>query len=373
MSSTNNNDIKRLEDLNVTSPTDEMLHGSYRSPNRSILIIGGAGFLGSALVRLLSEEDYSITVLDRFIYGPRSLSQAPSHGDLRIYTGDVRDEETLEELMRGKETVVNLASIVGDEACLINREATWEINVESVRLISNIARKTGVQRIIQASTCSTYGKNGGEFLKEDTPLAPLSLYAESKVESEKLLLKETIGGMDPPCCILRLSTLFGFSRRPRFDLVVNTLTAHAWKRGRITIYGGNQWRPLLHVGDAARAIKKVIEAPRKLIAGKIYNTGHDNLNLTINQIGQTIKEILPETEIEVDSRVIDQRNYRVDFSLIRGDLHFTPEYSVSNGIFELIHALDTDNLIDPELPVYSNYKWLVENPGLLDREEVLAR
>ncbi|MBN1163942.1 MAG: NAD(P)-dependent oxidoreductase [Candidatus Krumholzibacteriota bacterium] len=359
--------IIALEDPIDINAAAMMLHGTHRRDRQRVLILGGAGYLGNILTRNLLEAGHEVTVLDQFLYGSGSLDNLISYARLKIQAGDVRDREILRKVMKDCDQVVNLAAIVGDEACRINPRATWEINVESVRSLVRLSRELGGKRIIQASTCSTYGKNDGEALDEDTPLAPLSLYAESKVESERLLLEETYGGMEPSCCILRFSTLFGFSRRPRFDLVVNTLTAHAWKRGKLTIFGGEQWRPLLHVGDAARAVRKVVEAPAERVRGKIYNTGGEYLNLTIKQLGNIVRELIPETEVEVLRGAVDERDYRIDFSRIRDELGYQPEHSISNGIYELIHALDTDRTIDPDDSRYSNYKWLSKNAELLQR------
>ncbi len=360
------------EELEPRGVTYDMLHGAGRISKQKILILGGGGYLGCILARLLVEDNYDVTVLDRFFYEPQSLQRMRGLNNITIHCGDIRDRELLEHVMEGKDAVVNLAAIVGDEACRINPGATVDINVRTIRLIARFARQAGVRRILHTSTCSTYGKNCGGLLNENIKLEPLSLYAESKVESERVLMEETDNGTAPACCILRLSTLFGYSHRPRFDLVVNTFTGHAWKHGKITIFGGNQWRPFLHVGDAARALKTAIEAPADRVAGMIYNTGGEDLNLTIMQVGRMIREVLPRIELNVKAGSVDERDYRVDFSLIRENLGFDPAYSISNGVLELVHALDTGEMIDPEHPVYSNCKWLTDNPELLEEPAVLV-
>jgi nucleoside-diphosphate-sugar epimerase len=350
--------------------TERMLFGRKEQDKKHIVILGGGGYLGTTLAETLAEDYYDVTVVDRFLYGNSSMRNLRQSERVNILVADIRDEEALEKAMSNGDVVVNLAAIVGDEACQLCESATMEINTESMVTIAGVAKKTGIERIIHASTCSTYGKNGAGLLKEDCPLTPLSLYAESKINSEELLLRETDGGMSPASCIFRFSTLFGYSRRPRFDLVVNTLTGHAWKRGKITIFGGNQWRPLLHVGDAARALKKAIESPKEIIGGKVYNVGGDNLNMTIERIGISIKNILPAIEIEIEEDVTDHRDYRVDFSRIRKQLDFVPEYSISNGVLELIQALDSEKDLDPDLPVCSNYKWLNSRKELLQTQEI---
>ncbi len=362
--------VTTLDELQTGFMTSDMLHGTNDRRRKRILILGGGGFLGTVLTGQLLDMGHSVTVLDSCLYGSDTLTHLMDDPGLTTHIGDVRDEAILERLMTGKDAVVNLAAIVGDEACRIDPDVTWETNVEATALAARVARRTGVRRIVHASTCSTYGKNGEGLLRETAPLAPLSLYADSKIESERVLHSVTGGGVEPSCCILRLSTLFGFSRRPRFDLVVNTLTAHAWKNNKITIFGGDQWRPLLHVSDAARAFVIALESEADTVAGKIYNTGGQEHNTTILDIGMTLREILPGIEMDIRTDVPDRRDYRVDFSLIREELRFEPRYSISNGIYELIHALESGRLMDPEYSAYSNYRWLSTNQNLLQRAEV---
>jgi len=336
---------------------------------QDIVVLGGAGFLGSVLTNQLIQAGHNVTVLDRFMYDDHALRSISDRINLSVYRGDIRDEDLLNELLEGKETVINLAAIVGDEACRIDQEATIDINTKAPGLIAEAAKRAGVKRLLHASTCSTYGKNGDNLLNENSPLLPLSLYAGSKVESEKLLWSETGGGRSPACCIFRFSTLFGYSFRPRFDLVVNTLTGHAWNRGAITIFGGNQWRPLLHVSDAARAIKMAAESDPGIISGRIFNTGSSELNMTIMDVGRLVKECLPETVMDVEDQICDERDYRVDFSRIREELGFTPRHSVKTGIMELVQALESGEAVNTSEPVYSNYRWLSARPALV-REAV---
>ncbi|MBD3179067.1 MAG: NAD-dependent epimerase/dehydratase family protein [Candidatus Latescibacteria bacterium] len=343
-------------------------NGEVRKEN--IIVLGGAGFLGSVLTNQLVQAGHEVTVLDKFLYDDHALRKISDRVNLSIYRGDIRDVELLQDLFRGKDTVINLAAIVGDEACRIDQEATIEINTKAAGVIASTAREAGVKKLLHASTCSTYGKNGDALLNENSPLLPLSLYAQSKVESEKMLWSETGRGKSPACCIFRFSTLFGYSFRPRFDLVVNTLTGHAWNRGALTIFGGDQWRPLLHVSDAARAVRLAAESEPERIAGKIYNTGSSELNMTIMDVGNLVRECLPETVIEVEDQICDERNYRVDFSRIRKELGFVPGHTVKTGILELVHALENGDGIDITEPVFSNYRHLSAQPALF--EEAVA-
>lgn len=350
---------------------NEALFGEHQGKELRVLITGGAGYLGSVLTTILLARGYSVSVYDRFIYDQISLEELEAHENLRIYEGDIRDGELLAAVAKRCDVIVNLAAIVGDEACMVDPDVTWEINVLAVGEIARIAKDAGIKKVIHASTCSNYGRNGHKILNESAPLNPISLYARSKVESENLLIKELSSNDTTKGYIMRFSTLFGFSRRPRFDLVVNTMTASAWKHGRVRINGGGQWRPLLHVSDAASAILSVIEAEESDIENNIFNVGSDDMNFRIVDIGNVIKEVVPEVRIERVPTAIDKRDYRVDFSRIRRELGFVPSYSVAAGVREILFALDSSGNIDPEHPQYSNFKFLSLNNEVLQWDKPL--
>ena len=339
--------------------------GKPVSPHK-VLIIGGAGFLGSVLTNLLIEEGYKVTVLDKFIYGKSPLNHVKDKINLTIENGDIRDTDLLRKLMLNKDTLINLASIGEEQACLIDRKNTIEINTTAVGNAARIAADSGVKRILHTSSYTVYGASNGNLLNESAPILPLSLYAESKIESENVLIKTIVENPGPAVCIFRLSALFGYSRRPRFDLAVNSLVGNAWDKGSMTILGPNQRTPLLHVSDAARAIKIALELPPEKIAGKIFNTGGANLNIKNMSIGNLIKKYLPSILISIEKQQIEQ-DYCLDFTHIRKELGFTPRHSVATGILELFQALECNKIISTNNPLYSNYQWLRNNPGLLNQ------
>ncbi|OQX82687.1 MAG: hypothetical protein B6D63_07390 [Candidatus Latescibacteria bacterium 4484_7] len=349
--------LERRTDLN------EILFGSRVLHSEKVLVIGGGGYLGSTLTAKLLSKGYMVSVYDRFIYGKNSLKEIEGNEALRVFEGDIRDLELLEAVMKGHDIVVNLAAIVGDEACMVDPDTTWEINTESIGRIAAMAKRHHVKKMIQASTCSNYGQNGSDIVNEEAPLRPLSLYAKSKVEGEKILLSELSDGPGPKPIVLRFSTLFGYSRRPRFDLVVNTMAAHAWKYGKIKVRGGSQWRPLLHVSDAAEAIISAIEKENG--GKKIFNVGANHLNKTILELGKTIQSVIPGIDMEIVQEAVDKRNYRVDFSRIKETFEFEPEYSIETGVLEIIFALDSSGMMDPENEIYSNFKWLSGNSEMI--------
>jgi len=341
--------------------TSEALFGTSPRESRKVLITGGAGYLGSVLTSKLINLGYRVSVYDRFIYKRDSLEELKGHENLRIYEGDIRDYELLSAVVKGHDVVVNLAAIVGDEACMVDPDSTVDINVNAVRMLARISVHHKVQKLIHASTCSNYGCNGQDILDENAPLNPLSLYARSKVKSEELLMEELEGTETVPF-ILRFSTLFGFSRRPRFDLVVNTMTAHAWKYGWIKINGGNQWRPLLHVSDASKAIETIISVDAREVANRVFNVGSNKMNYRITELAERIKAIMPAIELKIIPEDEDKRNYRVDFTRIEKGLGFFPDVTLEMGVREIIFSLDSGRYFDPEEVVYSNFKFLSSNP-----------
>ncbi len=234
---------------------------------KKILVIGGAGYIGSALLPLLLEREYEVRLLDLLLYGIEPIEEHINHPKLELLQEDFRSIDKVVEAMRGVDAVIHLGGIVGDPACALDEKLTIDINIMATRMIAEVAKGSGVRTFIFASTCSVYGAND-QMLDEKSELNPVSLYARSKIASERVLLNMADENFSP--VILRLSTIYGLSGRTRFDLVVNLLTAKAFVDGEITIYGGNQWRPFLHVEDAAKAISTVIDAPIGMVRSEIF-------------------------------------------------------------------------------------------------------
>ncbi len=324
---------------------------------KNILVIGGAGYIGSALLPRLLEKGYNVRLLDVLLYGTGPIKEWLTHPKLEIIKADFRQVEKVVQAIHGMDAVIHLGGLVGDSACALNEELTLEINLTATRMIASVAKGSGVRHFIFASTCSVYGASD-QKLDERSELRPVSLYARSKIASEKVLLNMADDHFSP--VILRFSTIYGLSGRPRFDLVVNLLSAKAVVENEITIFGGEQWRPFLHVDDAAQAIALVIEAPFRLVRNQIFNVGSNDQNFTIDQVGEIIHKQVPEAEIVRKDDVTDLRNYWVDFSKIDKILKFSPAWTVDQGVKQVIEAIRSGKVIDYKDAMYSNIKFLKE-------------
>ena len=326
-----------------------------KSKVRNILVIGGAGYIGSILVRKLLDRGYDVTALDALLYGDEGIRDLYGRPRLQFIHGDFRDIEVIVKALRFTDAVVHLGALVGDPACALDEKLTLEINLAATRMIAEAARGFGVQRFIFASTCSVYGASD-QFLDEHSALNPVSLYARTKMDSERVLVGLNHDRFVP--VILRFGTVYGLSPRPRFDLVINLLAARAVCEKSITIFGGDQWRPFIHVDDAAEAILKCLEAPLHAIKGQVFNVGSDDQNYQIAQLGDIIKELMPDVQVIHQGDDVDKRNYRVSFARIRKRLDFTPRRSVADGILEIKAAIEDDRIPDYRDACYSNYKTL---------------
>lgn len=330
---------------------------SSRRPIRSVLVIGGAGYIGSALLPKLLDKGYYVRVLDLFLYGEDPIEPYLEHPRLEVVKADFRQIDEVVACMRGMDAVVHLGGIVGDPACAIDEELTIDVNLVATRTIAEIAKGFGVSRFVFASTCSVYGASD-EILDERSALNPVSLYARSKIASERVL--QSLASPEFAPVILRFGTIYGLSGRIRFDLVVNLLTAKAVVDGKITVFGHDQWRPFLHVDDAAESIVKVLEAPPELVRNQIFNVGSDEQNYTLQQVGEIIHRLVPTAELISMGSDGDRRNYRVNFSKIRRVLGFQPKWTLERGVQQVIEALRSGMIQDYRDARYSNVKFLSE-------------
>jgi len=321
-----------------------------------VLVLGGAGYVGSWLVGRLLESGQRVRVLDSAIYGLGAIQNLLDHPNLEFLHGDCRNIQDVVKAMRGISSVVHLAAIVGDPACELDRKTTIEINYAATRMLVEIAKGHGVERFLFASSCSVYGATD-ELMDENSQVEPISLYGETKVSSEETLLRTATSTFHP--VIMRFGTVFGLSGRPRFDLVVNLLSARAYQDRVITIYNGQQWRPFVHVKDLAEAIILLLRAPVHSVSGEIFNIGDNRLNHTLDEVGNVIKEIFPGTRVEAVENS-DRRNYRVNFNKIRDRVAFHSRYSLADGVREIKLAFESNQIVDYKDVKFSNLVFLRE-------------
>jgi nucleoside-diphosphate-sugar epimerase len=328
---------------------------------RNITVIGGAGYIGSILVRKLLNQGYHVTVLDALMYGDESIQELYAHPHFECIHGDLRNVESVVHSMRSADAVVHLGGLVGDPACALDERLTLEINLAATRMVAEAAKGFGVERFIFASTCSVYGASD-DLLDERSALNPVSLYAQTKIDSERILQALDNDRFATVC--LRFATIYGLTPRPRFDLVVNLLAAKATCEKNITIFGGDQWRPFVHVEDVADAIVLCVQAPVQLIKKQVFNVGSDSQNYRIAQLGDLITHLMPDVQVVQKTEDTDARNYRVSFAKIRHHLDFTPHCTVEDGILEIKAAIERGDLPDYRDVRYSNYRTLAEQGNM---------
>jgi len=303
----------------------------------NVLVVGGAGYVGGGIVDKL-KENHNVTVFDSLIY------EESYRKDVNFVYGDIRDKDKLLSLLNKNDAVIWLAALVGDGACSINPELTFEINSESVKFLAENFKK----RIVFLSTCSVYGAQDG-MLDETSSINPLSEYASSKVQAEEYL-------QNSDAIIFRLGTLFGISdefSRIRLDLVVNILVTKALTEGKLTVFGGEQWRPLLHVNDVANAINHTLEGG---VTG-IFNLHYKNFKIIdiANEIIQKVPSAIIET---TPMKFQDARNYQVSSEKLFNNTGFKAEVDLKSGIQEVFDLISNNRIKDVNHIRYSNQNYL---------------
>jgi nucleoside-diphosphate-sugar epimerase len=322
-----------------------------------VLVIGGAGYIGSALLPKLLDRGYRVRLLDLLLYGTEPIASVLNHPRLELVQADFRQVDKVTEAIRDVDAVIHLGAIVGDPACAFDEALTIDVNLMATRMIAEVAKSTGVNRLIFASTCSVYGASD-ETLDERSALHPVSLYARSKIASEAVLMSMAGSGFAP--VVLRFGTIYGLSGRTRFDLVVNLLTAKAVFDGQITVYGGSQWRPFVHVDDAAMAVLTALESPLGVVRNQVFNVGSDEQNYTIEQIAKIVHQVVPTAQLITAGLDGDRRNYRVSFAKIHRLLGYEPRRTIEMGAREVLQAITSGRVADYRDAKYNNEKFLSE-------------
>jgi nucleoside-diphosphate-sugar epimerase len=327
--------------------------------NRRILLVGGAGYIGTVVADHLLRHGYSVRCLDLLLYEnhccvlPYLLN--PNYDFVH---GDLTDLETINAVLGGCTDVVILGGLVGDPITKKYPTASKKINLDGMRNFIRRLRSRGLNKVIFVSTCSNYGRlKEDEKADEKFPLTPLSLYAEAKVEMEKELLAGS-HSVDYHGTVLRFATAFGLSPRMRFDLTVNEFTRELYLQNDLVVFDADTWRPYCHVQDFALLIRRVLEAPVSGIDFEVFNAGGDMNNCTKQMIVNKILVRLPDAHVWYQEKGPDPRNYRVNFEKARSILYFEPKYTIDEGISEIIAALRQGvfDRVDLNANFYGNYK-----------------
>ena len=325
---------------------------------KNILVTGGAGYVGSGLLSELLNKGYFVTCVDNLMFGGESLLDIWHNKNFTFINCDINRHEELDKIFSKNnfDAVIHLAAIVGDPACKLNSDLAIKTNWESSKWLIDRSKNKGVSRFIFASTCSNYGKmdDPEAYVDENSKLAPVSLYAELKVKFEKYMLSEMkkTDGFSPTS--LRFSTVYGLSRRMRFDLTVNEFTKDLALEKELVIFGEQFWRPYCHVRDFSNAFITVLNSPIEKIAYNVFNVGDTKENYTKQMLVNEIKKVLPNSKIKYVVKNDDPRDYRVNCDKIKKELGFEISMKVIDGIMEIKRAIKENLIQDSEDQKYYN-------------------
>ncbi|MEI6986036.1 MAG: SDR family oxidoreductase [Rhodospirillaceae bacterium] len=308
----------------------------------NLLVTGGAGYCGSVLVPQLLDLDYQVTVYDILYYG----NQLPQHPKLNVVQGDIRDTAKFAATVNGHDAVLSLACISNDASFELDENLSTSVNLEAFEPMVLAAKAAGVKRFVYASSSSVYGVSESPDVTEDHPLVPLTLYNKYKGMCEPLLKKHT--SQDFVGVIFRPATVCGYSPRLRLDLSVNILTNHAITNNKITVFGGSQMRPNLHIQDYADLCKLLLTAPADKVQNETFNCGYENMS--IMDIALMVKKVVTEEfpgrpDIEVVTTPTDDiRSYHINSGKIKRALGFAPQYSIEKAVRDLCMAYKANKI-----------------------------
>jgi dTDP-4-amino-4,6-dideoxygalactose transaminase/nucleoside-diphosphate-sugar epimerase len=342
--------------------------------SKRVLVTGGSGYLGSVLVPMLLDEGHQVDVFDRFLFGREPLAAVAEHPRLRLIEGDTAALAKHNGFLEGVDTVIHLAALSNDPSCDLKPELTQRVNFDGTTELARRAARAGVRRFLFASSCSVYGSNPSPIVDEQSELHPVSLYAQKKAEAEDALFSLSAPGM--AISALRMATLYGLSPRMRFDLAINLMVMNAVTRRAIFVLGGGrQWRPFVHVRDAAQAYLTAMEAPAELIDRETFNVGSDDHNFQIQELAWLVRDALPHLEVQVTTVPddADRRSYRVGFGKLAAALGYRPGCDLTASIVEIARAIQSGRLgdcSDTRFYTVKHMKSLAERPAVLGGDPV---
>jgi nucleoside-diphosphate-sugar epimerase len=324
----------------------------------TVLVTGGAGYIGSLVVSHLLDAGYGVVVFDKLCFGGESLVHVWGRENFTFIHGDICSPDSLRQVFDRHpiDHIVHLAAIVGDPACAKQPELARKVNLEASLSLLDIASDRKVKKFVFASTCSNYGKMAAAdgYVDESSPLAPVSLYAELKVQVEKAILNGLVrkDGFCPVC--LRFATVYGMSPRMRFDLTVNEFTKELALGRELSVFGEQFWRPYCHVRDFSRAIRLVLTSVADKVAFNVYNVGDTAENYRKSMIVEEIRKLIPDAKVRYIAKTEDPRDYRVAFGKIASELGFHISRRVPDGIREIKQLIDDRVISDPDESRYRN-------------------
>ncbi|NQT92623.1 MAG: SDR family oxidoreductase [Lentisphaerae bacterium] len=331
---------------------------------KTVMVTGGAGYIGSVLCERLLDEGHRVICLDRCFFGTASVAHLCAREGFRLEKTDTRFCGV--DVFEGVDVVMDLAGISNDPSCDLKPELTEEINLHGSVRIARCAADVGVSRYCFSSSCSIYGASSGGNLTEESPQHPISLYAECKQKAE-----EQIGELasDDFCVtFLRNATAFGASRRMRFDLMINLMTACAVTQRKIFVMGGGkQWRPTVHVRDIAEAFVLVMGAPADMVNREAFNVGVNDQNYRVLQVAHAVADLVPNAEIDVVPADPDRRDYHVCFDKISDALGYRSHCTVQDGILEVKKGIEDGEMSpdDIQTSTVGYYRYLMEADQVL--------
>ncbi len=336
--------IVKKESLNLN------LISNVKEKQNKVLLIGGAGYIGSILAKHLLKKKFSVTIFDKFIYQSQTeLKTKINSKKLKLIKGDSRDISQIFDVIKKNNVIIHLAELVGDPLCEVRPSKTYEINFLASIAISNICKNLPVSKFIYISSCSIYGSND-KILTERSKIKPLSVYAKLKALCEKTIIRNS-GEFCKPC-ILRLGTVYGNSLRPRFDLVINLFASKVANNQPIQVTGGEQWRPFIHVDEVADTIIKIIKLDNHKVNGQIFNL--TSFNSKIIDIAKSFKKIFPNTKLIIKKSSKDKRNYKVSSERAKKLLNFKPKIKFKNGIINMVSFIKKNKITNINKKKYLN-------------------
>lgn len=319
---------------------------------KSILVTGGAGYVGSVLVKRLLDKKYKVIVLDKMWFGDMGLKNVRNNQNLTIINGDIRDLSIVKKSLEGVNTVIHLAAISNDPWGDLNPRLTQEVNFDAVGNIVRTAKEMGTKRFINVSTSSVYGVKNEPNVTEDLPLAPITIYSKTKAEAEKVVFAANEDNFTT--VNIRPATVCGYSPRMRLDLIVNILTSHAVNKRKITVFGGQQKRPNVHIDDITELYTYLVEVPKEKIAGDVFNVGYENR--TVMELAYIVQEVIGD-DVTIETKPTnDPRSYHISSEKIKKKLGFKPKKTIRDAILDMKNAFESGLIPDYENIIYYNVK-----------------